>query len=251
MTPEHDDLLRRYLLGTLPPAAREDIERRLFTEDQLFWERLGLEEDELIDARVSGALDDEEAEAFDRNFLCSDERRAKLAFARAVQHQALARSVPRRAWDWLRLPLAAPRWAVAAAALALAVLPGVVWQSASRRAAATDLSATLSSGIVRDAAGRLPRLTVTADCRLARLELVTGPERYEHYAATLHEVDGGALWTQHQLGSAVRGEARVVLVVVPCQLLPEGDYWIRLQGIRQDGAPAQLDRYDFRVLQHD
>ena len=51
-----DDILRGYLLGRLAPESRESVEKRLFSDDRVFWERLGLREDELVDQYARGEL---------------------------------------------------------------------------------------------------------------------------------------------------------------------------------------------------
>ena len=50
INPTLDGVLKRYLLGTADSEVREDVEKRLFSDDRIFWEQLCLAEDELIDA---------------------------------------------------------------------------------------------------------------------------------------------------------------------------------------------------------
>ena len=73
-----DDVLRRYLLGRLAPDSRESVEKRLFSDDRIFWERLCLLEDELVDQYARGELDGEETASFERDFLCTDERHFRV-----------------------------------------------------------------------------------------------------------------------------------------------------------------------------
>lgn len=249
MKPSDEDLLRRYLLGTLTPEARDGVERRLFSDDRIFWEHLCLVEEELIDDHAGRALDDESTEFFERDFLCTDERRAKLAFSRALRDHVERRESSRHGvWDWLRLPIATPRWAVAAAAVLLLLLPGAAWQFGTGRSAPLDVSAALSPGLVRDVGGKLSRVVVPLRCGLVRLDLGTGPEEYDSYWATLYEVSGDEIWSRHKLAAIAGDQGVTVTLTLPCELLPEGDYWIRLHGVLSGRDPVPLDRYDFRVL---
>ena len=126
------DALRRYLLGASDALAREELERRLFSDDEIFWERLSIAEDELIDDYATGALDADDRALFDSHFLSTGERRARLEFARAIHAYARRREPGRLgAWRWLRSSSAVPRWAMAAAALlVLTLLPAAVWRMA-------------------------------------------------------------------------------------------------------------------------
>ena len=85
------DALRRYLLGASDALAREELERRLFSDDEIFWERLSIAEDELIDDYATGALDADDRALFDSHFLSTGERRARLEFARAIHAYARRR----------------------------------------------------------------------------------------------------------------------------------------------------------------
>jgi anti-sigma-K factor RskA len=77
------DLGRRYLLGALTREAREGVEARLFSDDAIFREHLCLVEDELIDDYAANELQPEDRASFERGFLCTEERRRKVEFARA------------------------------------------------------------------------------------------------------------------------------------------------------------------------
>src|SRR5512142_2073384 len=122
-----EDVLRAYLLGRTAPETRDGIEQRLFSDDELFWERLCLVEDELVDQYARGDLEGDDVTRFERDFLVTDERRAKLDLAVALKEYVdRRREAPRRARDWLQRPVSSPAWAVAVAATLLVALPGVV-----------------------------------------------------------------------------------------------------------------------------
>jgi hypothetical protein len=198
---------------------------------------------------VRGDLAPAERDDFERNFLCTGERRGKLEFARALHaHVAGRRALRERPWDWLRRPITAPGWALATAAALLLMLPALAWQLASTPRVTSDVEATLAAGLVRDATGALSRVRLTRDCQLVHLDLEPGPGAYPAYRATLHEVTGDELWSQDKLRPApVAGKAAITLTL-PCELLPPEDYYIRLLGVSPGADPVPLERYDFRVL---
>jgi hypothetical protein len=243
-----DDVLRGYLLGRLAPESREGVEKRLFTDDRIFWEHLRLVEEELIDDYARGLLDGDESERFDREFLVTDERRAKLEFARALKaHVERQQTVRQRSWSWLRGPVASPAWAVAVAAMLLLALPALVWQFAAARGPQGEVSAWLSPGLVRADGGEVKRVPIPPGCQLVRLQLDSGPAEHDSYRATLHEVAGGEIWSQNRLGAGPIEGREAVTLTLPCELLPAGDYYVRLSGVSPREDPVLLGRYDFRV----
>jgi len=244
-----DNVLRAYLLGRGAPESRERVEQRLFSDDRVFWEHLCLVEDELVDQYARGELDGEETASFERDFLVTDERRAKLDLSRALKEYVERRKESRRhAWDWLRNPLPYPAWALAVAATLLLAVPAVVWQVAGARGPRGEVSAWLSSGLVRDVKGELTRVTLPAGCKLVRLQLDPGDGAHASYRTTLYEVGGAELWAQDKLTAApVEGRPAVTLTL-PCDLLPPEDYYVRLEGVSPGAEPEPLGRYDFRVL---
>jgi hypothetical protein len=247
---ESDDILRRYLLGDLAPQTCEGVEKRLFSGDQIFWERLCLVEDELIDDYARGAIESDDRDRFESHFLRTDERRAKLELARALEaHAAGGEASQQRAWDWLRRSLASPTWAAAAAVVLLVVaLPVLLWRLSLPRSPQATVSVWLSAGLVRDAAGAIERVPIPPGCQVVRLRLEPGPAAHDSYSATVHEVSGGEIWSQGRLRAAPVEGRMAVTLTLPCDLLPEGDYYVRLHAASSGGEPAPLGRYDFRVL---
>lgn len=75
--------LRRYLLGDLPEAARDDLEARLLADENAFQATLAAEDD-LVDDYARGALPDAERRAFEEHLLPRPGMARRLAFARSL-----------------------------------------------------------------------------------------------------------------------------------------------------------------------
>jgi hypothetical protein len=245
------EVLRSYLLGTLAEEPRARVEERLFSDDSVFLERLCLVEDELIDDYVAGDLNADEAGRFEGSFLCTDERRGKLEFARALTAYVQKQPAPNpRTGHWLRRPVSMPAWSVAAG-LALLLLPGIVaWQVGSGRSGSSDVSVLLTPGLTRDVGANLTRVRVSPDCKLIRLQIDPGTSKYVAYGVSLHNTAGEEILKQRKLNTDTTAGHAAVSMVVPCELLPPEDYYIRLEGIPQgkEAAIVPLDKYPFRVL---
>lgn len=80
---EDEEMLRHYLLGDLSEVARQQIDERLFTDNDYF-QHLLLVEEELVEDYVSGSLSEDEGEKFGQYFLTNPERVESVAFARAM-----------------------------------------------------------------------------------------------------------------------------------------------------------------------
>ena len=245
-----DHVLRRYLLGTAPPEVREEIDRRLFSEDKMFWEQLCLIEDELVDDYITGELDQDERERFEQSFLISAERRERVEFARTLRARAQEEKSRSRSWTWFSGSVLMPAWMPAAAALLLALGPLLTWQLTRSGPAPnpTDVSHWLSPGLVRTVGASLERVEIPPDAKLIYLRLDADDVEYPAFRATLHGVGGEELLSQARLKPALIDGREAVTVTVPAALLEAGDYYIRLAGERPQQTDVPLDRYDFRVL---
>ena len=246
-----ETLLRRYLLGTVTPQSREGLEARLFSDDKLFWERISIAEDELVGDYVQDALDGEERRDFERHFLCTDERRAKVEFAKALhayvqQPQLQPQSSRESRKGWFFRPLLSPAWALAAAALLLILLQGPRFMAGRVGDGNTSsvVAITLPAGLMRAVGGELTRVRLNANSRVVQLQLDPGSTPYASYRAAVYHVDGDELIADMKVTSTPTG----LTLTLPGDLLPGGDYYVRLQGLNPGAAPAQLNRYDFRVL---
>ena len=250
MSENDADGLKRYLLGCAGPDEADAIERRLFSEDRLHAERLAMAEDELIDAYARGTLDAAARVAFDARFLVTGERRAKLEFARALTAYAQSQQAhPDRGWAWLTAPAAVPRWALAAAAvLVAALLPALLWFAGPAPGNRPTSVFALSPGLLRDGGGGAARVTLSRGCDVAYLDLLTGADPHPSYGATVYDIDGQPIWSQHKLAGAARDGSIAVRLTLPCAVIGDEDYWIRLVGEAPGRDPVVIDRYDFRVL---
>jgi CHAT domain-containing protein/tetratricopeptide (TPR) repeat protein len=103
------DNIREYLLGQLTDKDREEFERRLFVDDELF-EKLQTAEDDLVDDFLTGDLSHDDVAMFHKNFLIGTKRKQKLRIGKAWRNYAAAhagekppRPVPVPAWHWWQL----------------------------------------------------------------------------------------------------------------------------------------------------
>ena len=258
-------LLKRYLLGTVTPESREDLEARLFSDDRIFSERLSIAEDDLVSDYVQSALTDAERQDFEKHFLCTDERRGKLEFARVLhayaersgsfaRSDAVKRSDTAREsrWAWLRRPMLSPAWAVAAAALLFLVVqvPRFTSSSGDVVTGSNVVAMSLTSGRTRASGGELTRIRLNADSQIVRLQLDPESTRFATYRASLFQVDDDALLAEMRLIPASNSGGSAIILTLPAESLAEGDYYVRLQGLSPGTSPVPLQRYDFRVVRH-
>jgi hypothetical protein len=127
LTPELEATLRRFVLGSLDEAARSALDEQLVTEPDVF-EALGVVEDELIEEYLDGTSSDPDRAAFEKSFLTSPQRRARLRLAESLRRHAShgratepVRPQPRQSsFRWQ------PTWLALAAGLVLS-LAGNLW----------------------------------------------------------------------------------------------------------------------------
>lgn len=124
--PTDDELLRSYLLGTLPEEKADPLERRLLAEDELFELCEAIEAD-LLAAADRGELAPEERERVLRRLASSPQGRERHALARSLNAVAAA-PAPVVAFPVRPRPSVRPafRWAALAAGLLLAA--GLSWR---------------------------------------------------------------------------------------------------------------------------
>jgi hypothetical protein len=127
LTPELEASLRRYVLGGLEEEARAGLEQQLVTDPDVF-ETLGVVEDELIEEYLDGTGTDLDRGAFEREFLVSPQRQARLRLAKSLRKHASRgmAAAPARPQPVSAAGRWQPAWLALAAALVVS-LAGNVW----------------------------------------------------------------------------------------------------------------------------
>ena len=140
-----DQVLVRYLLGTLPEEEAERLDGLSITDDSFAW-RLNAIEDDLVDGYVRGEFSGENLARFKEFYLSSPKRIQKMEFAEALSSfgaktataaaqtelamtvpgskpkQGSSRDLPTR--RWFSAPYFVPQWGFAGGALVLLFAAG-------------------------------------------------------------------------------------------------------------------------------
>ncbi|MCA1565909.1 MAG: hypothetical protein LC803_09780 [Acidobacteria bacterium] len=105
---------------------------------------------------------------------------------------------------------------------------------------------TLQSGLLREDDG-IPRVALTHDIKLLTLKLTVPQVQHKKYRALVFTVEGDELFAVEELTPEADAKAAAVLLKIPTEFLPTGDYQIQLQGVA-DGQLAKAVLYNFRVI---
>ncbi len=265
MTNAGDKEIRRYLLGGLDEGARQEVERRLLTEEDFFEELLFVEE-ELTDQYLNEELSADERRGFEGHFLLTPERQRKLRFAKALgryvaenSSAALAKAAaPPQRLQSARAPTFSERvrafWGAqgfalrtAAAFAALVLVVGTAWLFFGNPAPRTFVAINLSpSAVTRGGGGVGPevvRLAPGADALKVNLTLPGGAAEGSRFSVGLEDERGPV-----ERLTAERLDARTISVVIPSSLLKRGRYTLKVFETGADGAEHRTsDNYRFDV----
>jgi hypothetical protein len=135
-----DQVLVRYLLGSLPEEEAERLDELSIADDAFVW-HLSAVENDLVDAYVRGELSGPDLAQFRQSYLSSPNRLQKVDFAEALRSfdaksaRAAAQAAPTKAvpsstpkdesskdsslWSWFSVPRLALQWGFVGGALAL------------------------------------------------------------------------------------------------------------------------------------
>ena len=128
---EDKTLMLRYLLGQLPPDARDSLEERYLADTDLF-EELVASENDLIDSYVRGQLSGPSRLQFESRYLATPELRERVKLARTLADYdpnfAPSRSSPGW-WKQIAGPRAMPSMRFALSGIFVAVLIWATWMT--------------------------------------------------------------------------------------------------------------------------
>lgn len=283
-----DELLRRYLLGTLPEEEADRLEARLLAEDELFELSEAIEAD-LLAACDRGELAPEERERVLRRLASSPQGRERFALASSLNAEAQApapvvafpRRPPSRSYPWLAL----------AASLLMTV--GLSWYALERQhgGESAPLSArereAPASAVTSDIPlppppppppiARLSRPPVETPkpakvvCQLALMTLrgsesvrqlsvppgtgvvefqigTEGMEDLESFHVVLRSPEGEALLDKRGIKPRTLDGVRTLVVELPASRLSAGRYEIETQGTAPGSEPVDLSPLSIEVV---
>ena len=263
MALNHNDQgqLREYLLGKLSDAEQEKIEERLMVEDQLF-DEFEASKDELVEEYCAGELAPTERQFFEEHFLRSIEGQQRHAFVLAMDCLQARQPVTIDESQRVPLPVDPPDplpgiverlkalfknqpWAVTtAAAMVLIVAALIIYNQSRHRPAGQTFATTLQSySLSRGVEGEGPtKITLPSDTAFLKLRLklpkpaVSGTR----YQAVLDDrVNKKAI-------DVVDSDSESATVVIPADLIPNGQYAVKLSITNPDGS-EQEPSYRFNI----
>lgn len=260
--------IRDYLLGVLPEKQREEIEQRLFSDDDFHLE-VEIAEEELFDDYLQNRLPESERRLFETHFLASPLRRKRLQFARAFNDKISSKTevpvtpvlpLPARSFTAWLYP-----YALAACFLLMAVLGTLDYrlsrsvqkehdkavslarqlENAGRQAQVVPNSIFQAELVPKGSrSGPQPQLIIPKDILALQFRLVV-PANFRGPARIDLLNDAGQSIFSQQVGQIERaGNQSLVSALIEARYLPPGDYLLRLTP--QD-SPSFLE-YAFQVL---
>lgn len=255
-----DQILVRYLLGSLPGDQAERLDELSVSDDDFVW-RLRAAENDLVDAYLRNELSGETLERFRSFYLSSAHRREKVKLAETLLVLCAQESGSSR--NWFAVPFMIPRWGLASGIAAALALGGfLLYQNAGLRnqirqterelsslagargqasAPAQPLVALVLEPPVRDT-GPIPELSVSTGAGQVAFELKLETDDFPAYVVTLKDSGGTqSLWRSQEMKS----EHGLVSLIVAANLLRPGNYLLQLSPAGRNSEP--LANYAFRV----
>ena len=253
--------LRLYLLGLISAEERQSIEERIITNQSDHDEVLIVEE-ELIDDYLAGKLNETERQAFDTHFMNPPDRQEDLRFAQALKTYIstsnedvieLTEPVSKlsQSNDHFTVQVFAPslwvRFSLVAASLVLVgVLSWIGYRYFKPQGPPQIIAVTLKSGAVTREGGSLQTVTLPAAGEISvHFSLPVPPAPFEIYQAVLRDAAGTVILRSDKSRRSV--DQRIV-VPVPGDSLPAGDYQFVLNGIDEKGDSDSVASYRFKVV---
>jgi hypothetical protein len=104
----------------------------------------------------------------------------------------------------------------------------------------------LATGLLRSE-GSVTRLAIPPDAPVIRLRLELPRTEYPLYRAVLYDAQADEIWAQSKLTAQAGDGHAAVTVILPAQLLPPGDYQLKLSGTDRTGLSESVAACSFRV----
>ena len=233
--------IRDYLLGKLDDESQQKIEERLMVEDELF-EEFEISKGELVEEYVAGELSQKDHDWFASHFLASPEGRQGQSFALAIEKLCDPVPVAQLAikqswWERFRSFLNNRSWTVGLTAAATAAI--ILWIVIPGGPRDTFSGPTLVGTTSTRGEGAQPAIVkVPSTAAKLRLRLVIP----NNSIATRYRADLDDRLNVKTV-DVVEQNAEGVLVEIPTELIPPGEYSLQLIAIKADGSEEKLRPY--------
>lgn len=255
------ETILRYLLGQMSEPERNEVQERLFRDDE-FFETVAEAETDLIDAYASGELTQAEREQMERSILRSPAARKRAEFAAALAGvEATTGTLPSN-----KLVMSRLRWIPVAAAVVLAIAAAALLvenrglrnrivalqsarpaQDSSRQQSMSPSAALppvftvlLEPGAVRG--GGVPEIAIPPSSQLVELQLDLRGDVHESYQARL-SAGAQKIWELSNIPAERKTAGAILPFWIPANMLSPGQYELVVTA----GNNAPVEFYYFRV----
>lgn len=280
-----EDVIRRYLLGTLHEPELSEVEQKLRNSEELR-ETAELIEDEIIEQYLEKNLDQRDKKAVETYFLRSLEHREKLWFAGLLHRRmapvpALPNPVPaeqqvKQVGPVLIPPVRVRRWRFAGAFAATAAASAILSVSSTyfifskklddsqkAAAAAREQSAGLQAkldagqqpffvnldlrpGISRAADSTVARVTIHKTTELINVDLLLQDPTQDTYRVALREAgQDREIWLQRDVKTISRLSSYRLTFHLPTQPVKSGKYELV---VTSESRPSNKSVYPFEAV---
>lgn len=247
--PKNDESIVRYLFREMAEEELTAMEQRIENDTSVF-ELVASVEDDLIMQYVRGTMDQDFRLRFEKVYLTTPERRARIEAARTLRAAVREVAVARHRQHPKLSFLASAKMQIVLAVLLVAMgfTTWIWWRSGSfvtkPDATPTQISLTLEPGRNRSGSVEpgVKQFVLSPGIREVRFYLrVPEFKDYESYQVIVGTPERPGIF---------RGPAKLqgatMSVVVPANLLTVGDYTLELQGVVPYSSPQPIATYYFR-----
>jgi hypothetical protein len=248
MTQITEEQITAYLLGELPEPEAERVEEAVFNADAGELDAAAVEDD-LIEAYLYGELPAPRRKRFEDNYLCTEARRQRVAFAAAekklIPSPPIPSPEPAPAKNWISRLLEAFKvrplaFRLAVAAIVLVIAAPAIWMVGFRERAPQSFADLTLARTVDDTRGdpSAPpdRFDRSKEALRVKLPLPPGES-----AGASYQLD---LWDEHGKSTALKIDSQetgfVHATILSSRLRP-GNYYITLSRSAGDGSFVPLN----------
>ena len=276
------EVVRRYLLGTLREPELSEIEQKLLSSEELA-QTAELIEDEIIEQYLDGDLDQRDKRAVETHFLRPPAHQDKLRFARLLRHHFAQKPAmepaPARV-SHLPVPPARRLWTYGAAAAAVllgtsSIYLGWVDHDLKKKVAASqesqailqadltkerEYSASLQEklhtlqtsfivvlnlkpGVSRSGGASIPRAKIQPGTDLIKVDLILSYAAKDSFRVSLRDVNRAKeIWSQTGLTAIAAPPRSRLIFYLPATALKSGPYDLI---VSSESKPNQSETYPF------